>query len=355
MFPNKNLHAHAPHLYRALPGPLPISITRAHLQQLSTHDFWVSEKSDGERAMLYVSKARASAYLIDRKFCVKQVRHTIYAELWGVDGDSLMDGELVVSKDHCGNTFMVFDVLVINGTRTLERKLSERLAHIGQDIVAPYRKRFPPATNTFEEQLAYLPLIIRAKAFSRKHHLKAGVMDFIKPVPGAPNEWMYDDGKRRNKNDGVIFTPEDDNYWCKKVPLLKWKHQGLDTIDFFTRSPWFDREGRLVLYSTANSLPEEKGARSQTVTVHMRSTRLTPEKRAWFLAGVSGKEGAIVEMQYDSQTSSWQPKNFRWDKATPNFMTTVLSTMETIIDNVQPADLYAACSKRPATTAAAFA
>ena len=85
-----------------------------------------------------------------------------------------------------------------------------------------------------------------------------------------------------------------------------------------------------MLYSTANSLPDREGARPQTVTVHMRSTLLTAEKRAWFLSSVAGKDLAIAEMQYDSRTSSWQPKNFRWDKATPNFMTTVVSTLETV-------------------------
>jgi hypothetical protein len=136
---------------------------------------------------------------------------------------------------------------------------------------------------------------------------------------------------------------------CKSIPLLKWKWQNLNTIDFLTRYPWFDNEGRLMLYSTASMLPEQGGrgggGGGPTATVHMRSTVLTPEKRAFFLNSVAGKETAIAEMQYDARTSSWQPKNFRWDKSSPNFMTTVIATLETIIDNVQPDDLIRACAR----------
>lgn len=211
----------------------------------------VCEKSDGERAMLYVSKERGSTYLIDRKFFIKQLYHPMYVEMWAQGGDTLLDGELVLPE--CAAppgqpqaTFIVFDMLVLNGQRTLERKLSERLAQIGSGIVAVYRRRFPPApptgaggaSTTFAPMQAAAaapfpaspsgsggdmvshPVAIRAKAFHRKHHLKDGIFDHIRQV--AKDEYEYDDGKRKNKNDGVIFTPEDDSYWCKNVPLLKW-------------------------------------------------------------------------------------------------------------------------------------
>ena len=202
--------------------------------------------------MLYVSKERGSTFLIDRKFLIKQVRHPVYVELWGQGGDTLLDGELVLPE--CAAppgqpqaTFMVFDVLVLNGQRTLERKLSERLAQIGSGIVAVYRRRFPPAPPagaggtgaTFASMQAAAiaappaspsgsgvdtasshPVAVRAKAFHRKHHLKDGIFDHIRQV--GKDDYEYDDGKRKNKNDGVIFTPEDDSYWCKNVPLLKW-------------------------------------------------------------------------------------------------------------------------------------
>ena len=87
-----------------------------------------------------------------------------------------------------------------------------------------------------------------------------------------------------------------------------------------------------MLYSMGSALSDREGARPPTVMVHMRSTHLTPEKRAWFVQSVAGKESAIVEMQYEARSGSWQPKNFRWDKSAPNFMTTVIGTLETVRD-----------------------
>lgn len=163
------------------------------------------EKSDGERAMLYISKERQAAYLLDRKFLVRQLRHPVYAELWGAQGDTLLDGELVLRDPHGppaapGQSlanFMVFDALVVNGQRTLEHKLSTRLEQIGRNVVIPYRAKYPPATNssaapppptTFAAMLAaeggaggapaaaapvaQPPMSVGAKAFVRKHHLK---------------------------------------------------------------------------------------------------------------------------------------------------------------------------------------
>ena len=405
IFPGKNNHA--PHLYKNLPGPQPISMTRSSLTGLAQHNYYACEKSDGERAMIFISRERQATFIIDRKFAIRQVKHPAYAEMWATQGDSLFDGELVLFDPAHSHgvtpapgqplaTFMAFDVLILNGVRMMERKLSERLMAIGNGIVGPYRKRFPPTAAaaqapqpppppeptplTFAQMMAQEeetgkrmpsptplvasasasssssssataatpaphPLAFQGKAFWPKRHLEERIMSHIRSLGG--HEYEYNDGKRRNKNDGVIFTPEDDDYWCRSVPLLKWKHQGLNTIDFLTRAPWFDGDGKLMLYSTANAMPERVGQRPETVTVHMRSTLLTPEKRTWFLSQVAGKDLAIAEMQYDPRTSSWQPKNFRWDKSTPNFMTTVVSTLETIVDNVQPADLYAACGCAP--------
>lgn len=106
-----------------------------------------------------------------------------------------------------------------------------------------------------------------------------------------------------------------------------------------------------MLYSTANQMPRDSdNQKGSTVTVHVRSVLLTPAKRDWFMREVAGKSTAIVEMQYDAKTSSWSPKLFRWDKSAPNFMTTVIGTLETVIDNVMPNDLFAVCNRKGQTS-----
>jgi mRNA guanylyltransferase len=303
------------------------------------------EKSDGERAMLYISKDRQATFVIDRKFHVQQLKSPVYAEMWSTAGDTLIDGELVLSSDATPTTyFIAFDLILLQGERVLEKKLSERLGKIGMGIIKPYRERFP----NYAKDTSDHPLPIRAKNFVKKSALHEGLMKFIRPLggPHGGGEYEYNDGKRRNKNDGVIFTPENDDYNCKNVQLLKWKFPGLNTIDFMIRHPWFDEQGRLMLYSSANLASEREGQKPQTVIVHVRSSTLHPEKKRWLIGEVVGKQQAIVEMAYEIHSSSWQPKLFRWDKSSPNFMTTVIGTLETVMDNVQPVDLCQACGSK---------
>jgi hypothetical protein len=49
-----------------------------------------------------------------------------------------------------------------------------------------------------------------------------GIFDHITCLGG--DEYEYKDHKRQNKNDGVIFTPEEDDYWSAKCALLKERH-----------------------------------------------------------------------------------------------------------------------------------
>jgi hypothetical protein len=73
-----------------LPGPLPVSLGREHLARLRTAKYWVAEKSDGVRAMLFVCSRRATGgkleaipgcYFIDRKFAFRRLRRE-YEELF---------------------------------------------------------------------------------------------------------------------------------------------------------------------------------------------------------------------------------------------------------------------------------
>jgi mRNA guanylyltransferase len=329
------------HLYRQLSGPQPKSLARAHLGVLRDHAYWACEKSDGERAMLYISREQRTCFLLDRKFVVTRVADTAAcADLWARQGDTLLDGELLRDIDDARPRFATFDVLALDGIATGLLPLSKRLEHIGQGIVLPYRRQAPDVTAAW-------PLVVMAKAFFPKHHLSA-LLAHIKPIAGERDAYLYDDGKRRNKNDGLVFTPEDGGYLCKDAaaPLLKWKWPGLNTIDLQVRHPWFDSPATtnseamissLRLYANANA---HEGS---VVSVHVRSTRLTAEEHAWFLTQVGTRMHAIVEMRYDEVESRWRPKLFRPDKHTPNFLTTVVATLETIIDKVTPTELVQAC------------
>jgi hypothetical protein len=111
-----------------LPGPLPATLGRSHLSttpRLNGHEYWVCEKSDGERAMLLANNK--GVWLVDRKFDFRNM-----APSWSVlstlctNGGMLLDGELVNGLDSkekgappAGERYMVFDAVCINGDTSI--------------------------------------------------------------------------------------------------------------------------------------------------------------------------------------------------------------------------------------------
>lgn len=57
------------------------------------------------------------------------------------------------------------------------------------------------------------------------------------------------------------------------------------------------------------------------------------------------KESIVAECGYDSNTGNWRIKSFRDDKNAANFITTVMATMESIIDNITKEQLIERCKR----------
>jgi hypothetical protein len=68
IFPNKT--SHPPHLYRNLPGPLPISITRSHLQNLQQNGYWYVFREHHTRAEQQASACQGSSC---KRVCVSAI------------------------------------------------------------------------------------------------------------------------------------------------------------------------------------------------------------------------------------------------------------------------------------------
>jgi hypothetical protein len=118
-----------------LPAPLPISLSRTHLQVLKDGNYYVAEKSDGLRAMLFVCTggdgAPEGVYWIDRKFVFGRMfphHEATFLATYG-DGDTLVDGELVHAMTPCEHSmptlaatapflnYLVYDALSVQGKR----------------------------------------------------------------------------------------------------------------------------------------------------------------------------------------------------------------------------------------------
>ena len=345
--------------YSKLPGPLPASFSRSSLNTIKVQKYYVCEKSDGERMMFYIpSKINNTTnycYLIDRKFTLYKIKDiTKYANLFGYE--TLVDGELLYNKDVQQWTLVIFDAICINSKYIAESKLTDRLIAIGQHIAKPYKNR---------DKNISLALNFRAKTMLPKQYISK-LFNMIHQT-NKHNEYIYHDIKRqiKNRNDGIIFTPDNDNYLNEKLPkcLLKWKWSGMNTIDFLIKKPYFIKiTGNLLTkHEQAKQVPlyliKLYCAGGQRADLYARDIYIYTEDEKQQLETEFlkiNKDKIIVEcgLTISNSISSlkdyshglWYIERIRADKQVANHVTTAISTMQTIIDNVTKKELIQYCA-----------
>ncbi len=142
-------------------------------------------------------------------------------------------------------------------------------------------------------------------------------------------------------NDGLIFTADDDCYLQneRQGSLLKWKWGEMNTIDFKFIAPlWRRGENELDFYcggyGASDILIRRQSVSDETRDMLDRDFR---ERNA---------DALVYECQYDKNESCWKILHLRADKKEANFVTVVLATMETMVDNVTIDEIKAACEPR---------
>jgi mRNA guanylyltransferase len=121
----------------SFPGAQPVSFARRHIEELAQQDYYVCEKSDGMRYLLYLTegdKGEEIHYLIDRKndyWYIPDAHLTLHLpqenNIEGFHVGTLIDGELVLDKvpgeADLVPRFLVFDCLVLDGKSLMDRPL----------------------------------------------------------------------------------------------------------------------------------------------------------------------------------------------------------------------------------------
>jgi hypothetical protein len=117
-----------------------------HFQALRAKDYFVCEKSDGVRCKLLVEPGEdGGTYVVDSDFTFRRVKADGYhSELWK-NGLTLLDGELVHRGPSAGgeagtSTFLIFDVMVVNGKKVASLPFSKRLHAVGEQVVRPFKQ-----------------------------------------------------------------------------------------------------------------------------------------------------------------------------------------------------------------------
>lgn len=354
----------APHVF---PGGQPVSFESRHLKILESEDYYVCEKSDGVRYLLYFCHPPSgpAAFLIDRNYVF---RHLGPLELPGKDlntphDETLLDGELLIdtfeidekddfednSEKKEGNvedkegeeediydlgikatpakrrklvkkliSYMIFDCLLVNGHNVMHQTLPNRLKHVQNDILTPF---------TTLKLKSDFPFDLQMKTMFKPYHMHH---IFRNVIP-----------KLHHQNDGLIFTPVKDAYLSGTCPrMLKWKPAHLNSVDFMLTK----RDGKLLL----------QAARSGQ---HFDYACFRPEKEDEERWREEPPLGKILECRYDPEwevpvldseeikKGGWRFLRFREDKVMANAQHVVQKIIDSIGDNVKEEQLSKACDR----------
>ncbi|KAM7201036.1 mRNA capping enzyme alpha subunit-like protein [Naviculisporaceae sp. PSN 640] len=333
------------------PGAQPVSFSRQHLDELMREDYFVCEKSDGIRYLLYLTQdehGNESHYLIDRKndywwLHQRNLHFPLPGNPSGFHINTVIDGELVMERRPDGRTepkFLVFDLLVLDGkTDILSRAFFKRLGYFQETVMKPYKKLF----QEYPQELEFQAFRVEMKDMQFAYGM---VKMFHEILP-----------RLKHDNDGLIFT-------CRNTPyvfgtdqhILKWKPPHDNTIDFRLRlifptvEPDEDdrAEGITEPYVDYESIPEARlmiftGSQSGQPGYSQFSDPLYLTEEEWEKMKAMGDplQDRVVECCLDSE-KRWRLYRFRDDKSEANHVSTVNSVLDSIRDGVAEADLLKA-------------
>ncbi|KAL8855034.1 MAG: hypothetical protein Q9221_000231 [Calogaya cf. arnoldii] len=330
------------------PGAQPVSFAAHHKFELQKQDYYVCEKSDGIRCLMYQTEDGAgqeAVYLIDRKNDYYLVAN-LHFPLPGKDPASyhvktLVDGELV--NDRLPNetmqlTYLVFDCLCLDGNSALmHRTLDKRLAYFRENVFNPYKALY----KAYPEEIQHLPFIVDFKQME----LGYGIEKMFREV--LPN--------LRHGNDGLIFT-------CRNTPyqfgtdshILKWKPPEENSIDFLlqlefpTVQPDAEdiRDGFTSTYSNYDAMPKCLLLVNEGDGKYLHWADMFIEEAEWeaLVALDEPLNDRVTECFMDGR-NRWRFLRFRDDKTEANHISTVKSVMESIEDRVTREDLIGAAKR----------
>ncbi|KAK4226687.1 putative mRNA-capping enzyme subunit alpha [Podospora fimiseda] len=330
------------------PGAQPVSFARRHLTELKKEDYYVCEKSDGIRYLLYLTSDehnRECQYLIDRKndYWFLHMRN-MHFPLPGNPGayhvDTLIDGELVLDDLPKGGKepkFLVFDLLCLDGKADLlSRPLDKRLGYFKEQVMKPYKQLFAE----YPDEQKYMAFTVEMKEMQFSYGIE---MMFRQVLPSLKHE-----------NDGLIFTCRTSPYqFGTDQHILKWKAPHENTVDFRMKLEFptvepneLERaEGITEPFVDYDSVPKVKllvflgnEGGQPSYDIFPDPLYITEDEWEKLKAMEDPLQMRIVECCLDDE-KRWRLYRFRDDKSEANHVSTVKSVLESIKDGVSEEDL----------------
>ncbi|RDL34435.1 mRNA-capping enzyme subunit alpha [Venustampulla echinocandica] len=324
------------------PGAQPVSFARRHLEELTKQDYYVCEKSDGLRYLLYLTtyNDEEAHYLIDRRndFWIvpkNSLHFPVPRDVQGFHVSTLIDGELVLDKLPDGKLqpkYLVFDCMILDGNSLMSRTLDKRLAYFQERIYDPYKQLL----QSYPQEIPFMHFIVEMKSMQFSYAIE---LMFAKILPDLPHG-----------NDGLIFTCRTSEYKHGTDPhILKWKPEDENSIDFrlILDFPLAQPDEQDIAEGVTEPYPDYDAMPICNLHAFAGDGREDPwfstmhlEPKEWegLKALKERLNDRIVECYMDSQ-KRWRYMRFRDDKENANHTSTVQSVIESITDRVTKQDL----------------
>ncbi|KAH8800191.1 mRNA capping enzyme, catalytic domain-containing protein [Xylogone sp. PMI_703] len=349
------------------PGSQPVSMKSSHIECLQQYDYYISEKSDGRRFLLYLTCAITGSpelYLVNRRneyYLVNDESFPVSMRQQSAFQDTLLDGELVMEMEYSiensynssGTKFLVFDCLLHNGACCMHQTLPMRLQKAHSAVKNMARNDTISATSA--ERLFNVEL----KEMKPSRELQS-LFERVLPALTHPT-------------DGIIFTPVRLPYISgMNKALLKWKPRDCTTIDFLLS---IDKSiARETMTNTDISRPAVSASSKVALAWEGKAEsicrvpkiipkldllvykgngeyenfgemKISPQERRDWNFSKTNINRQIVECALNAD-GTWQFKRFRTDKAHANHIRTALDVMECLKREVSMRDLLDACTMR---------
>ncbi|KIY63048.1 hypothetical protein CYLTODRAFT_438709 [Cylindrobasidium torrendii FP15055 ss-10] len=311
------------------PGSQPVSFLSRDLDKLEKDDYWVCEKSDGVRVLLFICSngdGTQDAYLIDRHneyYMLSGLFLPHYADMKRPLGNTIVDGELVNDKDpQTGQTtlrYLAFDCLVADEQNIMNKTLDKRYGRLSEWLYRPYSKMI----QEHPHMRAGLPFEIKVKQIKSSYNAE---QVFTVDIPALHHE-----------SDGLIYT-------CVNAPyspgtdtnIMKWKPASENSIDFKLElrfPPLANNPSKPDFYAKPVFVLHQWNGGDR----YERYDTMYVEDDEWERLKESGEQldDRVVEVRWDGSVPGWRMMRFRDDKPHGNHRNTVEAVLESIQDGVE--------------------
>ncbi|KAI0072782.1 mRNA capping enzyme [Panus rudis PR-1116 ss-1] len=326
--------------HERFPGAQPVSFGKKDLERLENQDFWVAEKSDGIRVLLFINTDlqtnNQDVYLIDRHNSYRQLTG-LYFPHWEHPTmplrNTLVDGELVIDVDPVTKQeklrFLAFDCLVVDDQNIMSKTIESRYGRLQAWFYKPVVKML----REFPHMAQTLPFEIKVKDVKPSYHVN--------------DVFNIDIPALQHGNDGLIYTSATTPY----IPgtdqnILKWKPPSENTIDFklvlrFPARPAQPNEPDYFAKPVfeLHVFCGDRGGQAQYEFYDV----LRVEDDEWERLKESGEQldDRVVEVHWDLENECWRMMRFRDDKPYGNHKSVVEAIIKSIADGVEKEEILA--------------